>query len=171
LVSLFFLEPFSGDCQPTQELIWRCEPVVIGERSVFLRIGDFSGLDAPETFFRAERQLLNSGTTGVVLLVYDMTDHGTFKNIQRWLAALHRLPEMQANGVRVFVVGNKTDLISEPIFTSSSGRRPAEKSRLRFFNVSAKTGSNIAELRQAVIDTSLDSPTAAVDARVKPRRK
>jgi hypothetical protein len=149
-----FDEPFSNDYEPTHDVLRRCEPVLIGEQSVALQMHEFSRLDAPKSL-QGRR-----GRPAVILLAYGLTDPGTFENIQGWLHAVHQLPGMRGDGVWRFVVGNKMDLIAEPNVLPSLRRKSAGKSRLQFFNVSAKNGSNISELGQAVMKISLDSRAA-----------
>eukprot|EP01016_Furgasonia_blochmanni_P045191 TRINITY_DN6341_c0_g2_i1.p1 TRINITY_DN6341_c0_g2~~TRINITY_DN6341_c0_g2_i1.p1 ORF type:complete len:140 (+),score=42.53 TRINITY_DN6341_c0_g2_i1:85-504(+) len=75
-----------------------------------------------------------------VLLVYDITDHSTFVNIENWLREL----ELHADpSVMRILVGNKNDLESKRKIDSSIAYEWAEKNGLRYFEASAKSGDNV----------------------------
>jgi GTPase SAR1 family protein len=166
LVSCFFLEPFSDVYQPTEYLLQRCENISVGGGSVPLHTRDVSGSEGPESLRDEWYQ------PTVVILVYDMTNLATYAHIQRWISALRALRNLKESDVWTFIVGNKADLVEEPVLVSSS-RRSAENTPLQFFNVSAKTGLNIAELRQAVMETLSRPRVKGEDQKRKasPRKK
>lgn len=81
-----------------------------------------------------------------IILVYDCTEEATFNNIQNWLK---QIDTHASSGVSKILVANKIDLPNRTV-TSERGAALAEEHGLDFFETSAKTGSNINELFQAI---------------------
>ena len=83
-----------------------------------------------------------------IILVYDCTEETTFNNISNWLKQIetHASP-----GVAKVLVANKTDLPNRVISTER-GQALAEEYGLKFFETSAKTGSNISEMFYEIAD-------------------
>ena len=77
-----------------------------------------------------------------IILVYDCTEESTFGNIQNWLK---QIDTHASSGVQKVLVANKTDLPNRVISTER-GSQLAEEYGLKFFETSAKTGSNINEM-------------------------
>ena len=77
-----------------------------------------------------------------IILVYDCTDQQTFNNISNWLKQI----EQHANSnVAKVLVANKCDR-PDKVIESERGRALAEQHGLKFFETSAKTGLNVAEV-------------------------
>ena len=77
-----------------------------------------------------------------IILVYDCTEESTFNNIQNWLK---QIETHASQGVAKVLVANKTDLPNR-IISTERGQQLAEEYGLKFFETSAKTGSNINEM-------------------------
>lgn len=77
-----------------------------------------------------------------IVLVYDCTEETTFNNIQNWLKQIdaHASPT-----VAKVLVANKIDLPNR-VISSEQGAQLAEQHGLKFFETSAKTGSNINDM-------------------------
>lgn len=77
-----------------------------------------------------------------IILVYDSTDQQTFNNISNWLKQI----EQHANSnVAKVLVANKCDR-PDKVIESERGRALAEQHGLQFFETSAKTGLNVADV-------------------------
>jgi Ras-related protein Rab-8A len=77
-----------------------------------------------------------------IILVYDCTDQQTFNNIQNWLKQI----DQHANSnVAKVLVANKCDR-PDRVIDSEKGRNLAEQHGLTFFETSAKTGLNVADV-------------------------
>ncbi|KAL7000586.1 Ras-related protein ypt3 [Sarracenia purpurea var. burkii] len=74
------------------------------------------------------------------LLVYDVTRHATFENIERWLRELrdHTDPNMV-----VMLIGNKSDLRHLVAVSTDEGKVLAERESLYFMETSALEATNV----------------------------
>ena len=69
------------------------------------------------------------------MLVYDITNHETFENIELWLKELKKY----AGDVPFILVGNKIDLQDNRLISEESGKSKAEElGAVGFFETSAK---------------------------------
>lgn len=116
----------------------------IDKRNIILHIWDLSG----QINFKSIRELYYDNTSGIIL-VYDMTNERTLKNIPGWLE------EYKLNGnkypIPVAVVGNKSDLVDsnivENIFTNQTKiLYDSINPGVIFHPTSAKSGENIEQL-------------------------
>ena len=107
--------------------------------------------------FRTITQTYYKGAMGIIL-VYDCTEEATFNNIQNWLKQIEAHASV---GVAKVLVANKTDLPNR-VITQERGQALAEEFGLKFFETSAKTGSNINEMFFEVADQIVkDRPAPA----------
>ncbi len=65
-----------------------------------------------------------------------MTRHETFKNAENWL---RELKENGESGMRIIVIGNKSDLDEHRQVSSEEGRKFSQANGLFFLETSAKT--------------------------------
>lgn len=89
--------------------------------------------------YRAITSAYYRGAVGA-LLVYDVTRHSTFQNVERWLKELrdHTDPNMV-----VMLIGNKSDLRHLVAVSTNDGKTFAEKESLYFMETSALEATNV----------------------------
>ena len=82
---------------------------------------------------------LYSGAVGA-LLVYDISKHVTFENVERWLKELrdHADP-----AIKVMLVGNKSDLRHQRAIGSDEAKEFAEVNQLAFMETSALDSTGV----------------------------
>ncbi|KAG4987130.1 hypothetical protein JHK82_034753 [Glycine max] len=102
-------------------------------------IGSGSGTCNEEVVYRAITSAYYRGAVGA-LLVYDVTRHATFENVDRWLKELRN--HTDANIV-VMLVGNKSDLRHLVAVSTEDGKSYAEKESLYFMETSALEATNV----------------------------
>ena len=81
------------------------------------------------------------------ILVFDLSEKQTFKNLQIWLE------DLSNNGVKysnVLLVGNKTDLIDKRQVNEKDIEEFALLKNLKYIEASAKTGSNVLKCFQEI---------------------
>ena len=77
-----------------------------------------------------------------IMLVYDITDHGSFENIENWL------DKVKVNcppNVVTMLVGNKADLETDRQVSREEAQAYAQSHGMLFMETSAKTHVNIEE--------------------------
>ena len=78
--------------------------------------------------------------SSLALILYAINNLDSFKHAETWL---HDLKAQANPNVKVFLVGNKSDLEDERKVSKEEGERFKEEKHLdRFFETSAKTGEN-----------------------------
>lgn len=89
--------------------------------------------------YRAITSAYYRGAVGA-LLVYDVTRHATFENVERWLKELrdHTDPN-----IVVMLVGNKSDLRHLVAVQTDEGKAFAERESLYFMETSALESTNV----------------------------
>ncbi len=96
---------------------------------------DISLVDtAGQERFRAIAKNFYKGSDGI-LLIYDITDKDTFKNVENWIDNIHEAIGNHDNSQYVIIlIGNKTDLIDVDNYkrevTEDEGRSICEKNNL-----------------------------------------
>lgn len=76
-----------------------------------------------------------------IMLVYSINDRKSFENIENWM---RQISANTQNDTVVLLVGNKSDVEDRAVQTSE-GERVATEHNIKFFETSAKQGSNVEE--------------------------
>ena len=105
---------------------------------VKLQIWDTAGQER----FRSLTSLYYRGASGVII-VYDITKYITFENVNEWMQQVRE--QVNINTV-ITVVGNKLDLEHLREVTCEDIVEFSKKYNIKVFEVSAKTGDNIADI-------------------------
>jgi Ras-related protein Rab-27A len=84
------------------------------------------------------------------VVVYDITNPQSFLNVRDWLEQL-RTHAYSYDPV-VILVGNKTDLAHERKIDKGDAERLAVKSSLDYIETSAKSGENVGEAMDKLLD-------------------
>jgi len=79
-----------------------------------------------------------------ILLVYDVSDEGSFNNIRNWMK---NIEQHASDSVIKVLVGNKSDLgDSKRAVPFARGKALADEYRIPFFETSAKSGEQVEEV-------------------------
>ncbi|THG13217.1 hypothetical protein TEA_021345 [Camellia sinensis var. sinensis] len=99
----------------------------------------FSSSSGRLVWYRAITSAYYRGAVGA-LLVYDVTRHSTFENVERWLRELrdHTDPN-----IVVMLIGNKSDLRHLVAVSTEDGKSFAERESLFFMETSALEATNV----------------------------
>ena len=99
---------------------------------VKLNIWDIAG----QEHFKSLRNNFYTGSNAV-LIVYDLTNPKTFKNVEKWYLDMVKV----LGPMPGFLIGNKSDLHRQ--VSKLDGEEQATRMKLGFIETSAKTGENI----------------------------
>ena len=84
-----------------------------------------------------------------IILIYDITNKLTFDSIPEWIESINNIKDKD---FPIILVGNKCDLENKREVPTEDGENLAKKYGISFFEVSNKTGNNIQECCQDLID-------------------
>ena len=91
---------------------------------------------------------LHSIKPDIIFLVYSMNEISSFEDIDKFYERLQT--DVGVDGTNLILIGNKKDLINDIQVQHSEAKTYASKRKMRFFEVSAKTGENISDLCQLI---------------------
>ncbi|CAK72957.1 unnamed protein product (macronuclear) [Paramecium tetraurelia] len=126
---------FNESFLPTIGVDFKIRTFDLNGKTVKLQIWDTAGQER----FKTITNSYYKGAHGIIL-VYDVTDKQSFKDVENWLAEVEKYAN--ENVVRV-LVGNKVDLESKREVTSEEGKELADSLNIRFIETSAKNSSNV----------------------------
>eukprot|EP00026_Physarum_polycephalum_P017900 Phypoly_transcript_19276.p1 GENE.Phypoly_transcript_19276~~Phypoly_transcript_19276.p1 ORF type:complete len:233 (+),score=41.73 Phypoly_transcript_19276:29-700(+) len=132
----------SNKDNPSNKVFFK--PAVIDDRRVLLDILDI-GRDHMRMLMKYCRDAVG------FLIVYSITDRGSFQNIIEWRDLVIRLKGGPDYLGPMVLVGSKVDQKEERKVEETEGKRFADGSGMAFFEVSAFTGENVQECFDAVI--------------------
>ncbi|KAI9025249.1 putative GTP-binding protein ypt1 [Phycomyces nitens] len=104
-------------------------------KAIKLQIWDTAGQER----FRTITSSYYRGAHGIII-VYDVTDQGSFDNVKQWLREIDRYA---AEGVNKLLVGNKNDMTDKKVVSSATAESLAESLGLPLLETSAKNALNV----------------------------
>ena len=113
-------------------------------RKIRIQIWDTAGEDR----FRAITKNYYKGAHGIIL-IYDVTDQQSFQHIKDWV---DKIKEESNEGVIIYLVGNKIDLIDKRIITNADGNKLAEEIKIKYYETSAKDSTGVKEVFENLVD-------------------
>lgn len=99
------------------------------------------------------------------LLMFDLTHEESFVNVRSWLSQLQT--HAYCEDPTIVLIGNKSDL-EERVVEESSARNLAENLGIRYFETSAKTGENVAEAVEVLLEQVMEEMERSVNTRTLP---
>ncbi|XP_028766496.1 ras-related protein RABA1f-like [Neltuma alba] len=135
LLSRFTKNEFSLESKSTIGVEFATRSIRVDEKVVKAQIWDTAGQER----YRAITSAYYRGAVGA-LLVYDVTRHVTFGNVERWLKELR--DHTDANIV-VMLIGNKADLQHLKAVSTEDSQAFAEQENIFFMETSALESTNV----------------------------
>ncbi|KAL5579393.1 hypothetical protein UlMin_011835 [Ulmus minor] len=102
---------------------------------VKLQIWDTAGQER----FRTITSSYYRGAHGIII-VYDVTDEESFKNVKVWL---QEIDKYTSGNVNKLLVGNKCDLTDKKVISYETGKAFADEVGIPFLETSAKNATNV----------------------------
>mmetsp|Transcript_9567 Transcript_9567/g.16782 ORF Transcript_9567/g.16782 Transcript_9567/m.16782 type:complete len:217 (-) Transcript_9567:55-705(-) len=137
-------DSFSPTFITTIGIDFKIKTITLDEKVIKLQIWDTAGQER----FRTITTSYFRGAQGI-LLVYDVTDRGSFENIQNWVGQIKNHAE---NNISKVLIGNKSDVDpSERAVTYEEGENLAKQYGIdHFYEASAKKDINVKKAFEAV---------------------
>ena len=135
LLSRFTRNEFSLDSKSTIGVEFATKSIQAEGKTIKAQIWDTAGQER----YRAITSAYYRGAVGA-LLVYDISKHATFENVERWLKELRDHAE---SNIVVMLVGNKSDLKHQRDVDTNEAMAFAEQHNLAFIETSALDASGV----------------------------
>ncbi|CAL0322586.1 unnamed protein product [Lupinus luteus] len=135
LLSRFTRNEFSSETRSTIGVEFATRTIQIDDKVIKAQIWDTAGQER----YRAITSAYYRGAAGA-LLVYDVSKHITFENVERWLNELRY--HTDANTV-IMLVGNKADLRRLRAVATDEAATLAERENTYFIETSARESLNV----------------------------
>jgi small GTP-binding protein len=136
LLVRFVRDTFDEDAQPTLGIEFLSKIVQTETRRIQMQLWDTAG----QELFRSVTRGYYRGSAGALVL-FDLTNRHSFQNIEQWV---HDVTAAARNDVVLVLIGNKSDLESNRQVPADEAEELALRVGMRYFEVSAKTGENVA---------------------------
>ena len=96
-----------------------------------------------------------------IILGYDVTDRDSFESIKYY----HDSIKNNITGVLplIYLVGNKIDLVEEREISDEEGISLANDLNMKYFGVSAKTGENVDNLLNDIVNSLINNENGEID--------
>lgn len=130
-------DTFSSTFITTIGIDFKIKTIDLDGKRVKLQIWDTAGQEQFRTITRSYFR----GAQGIVL-VYDITDRGTFNSVRSWMSQIADHADAQVNRV---LIGNKCDHEAARQVSTEEGSRLADEYGVKFFETSAKNDINVNE--------------------------
>jgi Ras-related protein Rab-11A len=117
--------------------------IQVDGKTIKAQIWDTAGQER----YRAITSAYYRGAVGA-LLVYDITKHVTYENVERWLKELR---DHADSNIVIMLVGNKSDLKHLRGVSTDDAQAFAEKEGLSFIETSALESTNVEKAFQRIL--------------------
>ena len=150
LISKYCKNEFSGgQYLSTIGIDFQIKNLKINSKKIRLQIWDTAG----EERFRNIAKNYFQSSDGF-LVVYDIANNESFETLDYWIE------EIKANSQelsKMILVGNKCDKEKERKIQKEDGKAYAKKKQIKFYEVSAKDGTNVNEVFEILVKDILKS--------------
>jgi len=135
LVARFSRGEFTHKSRQTIGVEFATKTVEVEEKQICCQLWDTAG----EERYRALASAYYRGSVGV-LLVYDVTNPRSFKNLAYWLS---EIKAYSSEDCQTMLVGNKTDLSKQRKVEKPEAQQFAEQNKLAYIETSALKSTNV----------------------------
>eukprot|EP00210_Caulerpa_lentillifera_P003720 g3553.t1 len=138
LLLRFSEDSFTNSFITTIGIDFKIKTINVDNKWIRLQIWDTAGQER----FRTITSAYYRKATGI-LLVYDVTDEGSFKNVRNWMQNIRQHANDQVSKI---LIGNKSDMKDKRVVPREKGEALAKELGIPFIESSAKTGENVTEI-------------------------
>lgn len=164
ILSKYFKKKFNEGQESTVNPSFYEKTVNSKGKSIQLKFWDTAGQEQ----FDAISTIYYQNSVGA-LLVYDVTIFETFKKVEKWV---NTLKEVVGKDITFVIAGNKFDLSDKNSLSQNSSAVDSycAKENCKHFYTSAKTGFNLDEAFESLINSVLTKINSGTDGGVNKRR-
>jgi Ras-related protein Rab-1A len=148
---------------PTIGVDFKVKTLTIDNKQIKMQIWDTAGQER----FRNVISSYFKGSHGI-LLVYDITNRDSFKNLENWLIEIEK---NASENVLKILIGNKNDLVDEREINADEGQAFANRNGMQFIETSAKMNTNVNEAFEALARLMMDFNSQKSQPNNKPETK
>ena len=149
-IRMFIENQFNPNYMTTSGIDLKTNTINIKNKKIRVQLWDTAGQEK----YRAITKNLFLKVQGV-LVVYDITNEDSFKNIKSWV---NTIKEECGKQMQMIIVGNKCDLNEQRVVDKNTAMEYAKQEKIEYIETSCKTGENIQKaitiLCEKVLDTS-----------------
>merc|ERR1711892_151881 len=135
LLLRFADDTFTRNYISTIGVDFKIRTIELEGKTIKLQIWDTAGQER----FRTITSSYYRGAHGIIV-VYDVTDMDTFKNVSQWLEEIDRYA---CENVNKLLVGNKSDMTSKKVVEFSTAKEQADTFKIPFLETSALNATNV----------------------------
>mmetsp|Transcript_16388 Transcript_16388/g.19376 ORF Transcript_16388/g.19376 Transcript_16388/m.19376 type:complete len:174 (-) Transcript_16388:500-1021(-) len=128
-------DSFSPTFITTIGIDFKIKNIELDSKRIKLQIWDTAGQER----FRTITTSYFRGAQGI-LLVYDVTDRGSFNSIRNWVGQIQQHADVHVNKI---LIGNKCDMDEQRVVSTEEGQNLAKEYGIQFFETSAKNDNNV----------------------------
>jgi len=143
LLSRFTRNEFNLESKSTIGVEFATKSIKTDSKTIKAQIWDTAGQER----YRAITSAYYRGAVGA-LLVYDISKHVTFDNVERWLKELR---DHADNNIVIMLVGNKSDLRHLRAVSTEEAMAFAESNGIAFIETSALDSDNVEAAFQRIL--------------------
>ncbi|XP_051114709.1 GTP-binding protein YPTM2-like isoform X2 [Andrographis paniculata] len=121
---------------------FKIRTVELDGKTIKLQIWDTAGQER----FRTITSSYYRGAHGIIV-VYDVTDQESFKNVKQWLNEIDRYA---SDNINKLLVGNKCDLTAQKVVPTETAKAFADEIGIPFMETSAKNSTNVEQAFMAM---------------------
>ena len=149
-------DSFDDHIQSTIGVDFKVKHLDVNDKRVKLTVWDTAGQER----FRTLTSSYYRGAQGVVM-VYDVTRHDSFQNLEQWLKEVKLYSPNNGEGVVKLLVGNKVDL--ERKVPREEAEAWARSQGMLFLEASAKTKTGIRQCFMEVVHKIMEDPELLIN--------
>lgn len=138
LISRYCNNQFNGGVYlSTIGIDFQIKNVVFNNKNIRLQIWDTAGQER----YRGIAKNYFQSSDGFVI-VYDITSSESFEKLDYWI---EQIKVNSPENIKMVLFGNKSDISDERAITKEEGEEYAKNNNIKYFEVSAKEGTNVKE--------------------------
>ena len=122
---------------PTIGVDFKIKTFDIDEKRIKMQIWDTAGQERFKNIIASYYRVAHG-----ILLIYDVTDKDSFKNLSNWLIEIEK---NSSKNVLKVLIGNKTDLEEKRVISYNQAKEFADSYGLKYIETSAKKNLNVNE--------------------------